>query len=114
MYISIYQSQQMKQDDYFLNQIDILGRVLGKIIADLLQLKSKGQVMEGIEVASEALKSELDLDINDLLLLPIEKLIAVLQNKNKLNLDHLAKKFSENREIFNRKFYPGRPPPLAQ
>ena len=45
----------MKQDDYFLNQIDILGRLLGKIIADLLQLISKGKIMEGIEVASEVI-----------------------------------------------------------
>lgn len=81
----------MKQDDYFLKQIDILGRVLGKIITDLLQLKSKGQIMDGIEVTSEALKSELDLDINDLLLIPTEKLIDVLQKKNKLNLDHFEK-----------------------
>lgn len=81
----------MKQDDYFLKQIDILGRVLGKIITDLLQLKSKGQIMDGIEVTSDALKSELDLDINDLLLIPIEKLIDVLQKKNKLNLEHFEK-----------------------
>ena len=39
----------MKQDDYFLKQIDILGRILGKIVSDLLKLKSKGEIMESVE-----------------------------------------------------------------
>ena len=39
----------MKQNDYFLKQIDNLGRILGKILADLLSLKSQGEVIEIME-----------------------------------------------------------------
>ena len=56
----------MKQDDYFLKQIDILGRILGKIVSDLLKRKSKGEIMESIEITSQALKSELDLNLNEI------------------------------------------------
>ena len=56
----------MKQDDCFLKQIDILGRILGKIVSDLLKLKSKGEIMESIEITSQALKSELDLNLNEI------------------------------------------------
>ena len=60
----------MKQDDYFLKQIDILGRILGKIVSDLLKLKNKGEIMESIEITTQALKNELDLNLNEILLLP--------------------------------------------
>lgn len=81
----------MKQDDYFLNQIDILGRVLGKILADILHLKKQGQVMDGIETTCQVLKSELDFNLSELIVIPNEKLIEILLSNNKVKLEHLEK-----------------------
>ena len=55
----------MRQDDYFLNQIDILGRILGKVIADLLQLNSPDNILQ-IDSINEAVKNGLDLDLEDI------------------------------------------------
>lgn len=81
----------MKQDDYFLKQIDILGRILGKILADLLNLKSQGEVVEIMEITSQSLKSELDLDLNELLNISNSDLIKFLQEDKKFNNGHLEK-----------------------
>lgn len=81
----------MKQDDYFLNQIDILGRVLGKVLADIFHLKKQGQVMDGIETISQALKAELDFDLSELLAIPNENWIEILLSSEKIKLEHLEK-----------------------
>lgn len=81
----------MRQDDYFLNQIDLLGRVLGKIIADLLNLKNQGQIIEGIDTVSQILKNELDFDLNGIILIPTEDLVEFIDQKNKLSIDNLEK-----------------------
>jgi hypothetical protein len=81
----------MKQDDYFLKQIDILGRILGKIVSDLLKLKNKGEIMESIEITTQALKNELDLNLNDILLLQNEKIVEFLQEEKKFDNGHLDK-----------------------
>ena len=69
-------------------QIEQLGKVLGKILADFLGLKSKGQVSQGIEISNEQLKSELDIDINKLITLPKNELKDYLL-KRKLTENHL-------------------------
>ena len=81
----------MIQDDYFLKQIDILGRTLGKILANLLNLKSQGEIIEVIEITAQSLKSELDLDLNELLNISNNNLIKFLQDHKKFNADHLEK-----------------------
>jgi hypothetical protein len=81
----------MIQDDYFLKQIDILGRTLGKILANLLNLKSQGEIIEVIEITAQSLKSELDLDLNELLNISNNNLINFLQDDKKFNADHLEK-----------------------
>jgi hypothetical protein len=81
----------MKQDDYFLKQIDLLGRILGKIVSDLLKLKSKGEIMESIESITLALKNELDLNLNEILLLDNEDFLKFLQEEKKLNNENLEK-----------------------
>ena len=48
----------MQQEDFLKRQIDQLGQVLGKILADLIGLKAVGQIGEGIEASSQALKKE--------------------------------------------------------
>jgi hypothetical protein len=81
----------MIQDDYFLKQIDILGRTLGKILANLLNLKSQGEIIEVIEITARTLKSELDLNLNELLNTSNTNLIKFLQDDKKFNSDHLEK-----------------------
>ena len=80
----------MKQDDYFLRQIDILGRILGKILTDLFGIKSKGEIIE-LESVSQILKNELDLDLHYILLLPNDELIGYLNQKYNFNNDNFEK-----------------------
>jgi len=77
----------LEQEDYIKRQIDQLGRVLGKILADLVGIKAHGQASQGIESASQTLKNELGLNIDDLTLIPTDSFLKTL-------LD--TKKFSDN------------------
>ncbi len=56
----------MKQDDYFLKQIDILGQILGRILSDLLKLKNKGERKDIIEITNHELKKELEINLNEI------------------------------------------------
>jgi len=78
----------MQQEDWLIRQINQLGRVLGKILSDLLGLKAQGRVSEGIEVAEQALKGELDLDINDLAAMPSERFIITLREEKQFTDDN--------------------------
>ena len=57
----------MIQRDIIQQQIEALGRVLGKIVTAFLGLKSQGKVAEGFQIANQQFKSELDIDIDKLL-----------------------------------------------
>lgn len=81
----------MRQDDYFLRQIDILGRILGKILTDLLKKKGIGEIMDTVEVTAQALKSELDIDLSSLLLVGNENLVEFLKTEKKFGEQHLEK-----------------------
>jgi hypothetical protein len=81
----------MRQDDYFLRQIDILGRILGKILTDLLKKKGIGEIMDTVEVTAQALKSELDIDLSSLLLVDNENLVEFLKTEKKFGEQHLEK-----------------------
>jgi hypothetical protein len=81
----------MQQEDWLMKQINLLGRVLGKILADLLGLKSQGQVGLGIEAAEQTLKNELDLDIDDLILIPTDQFIKTLQEGKNFSDEDLEK-----------------------
>ncbi len=83
----------MAQHDYLKKQTDQLGRVLGKILSDLLGLKEKGMIHDGIEATSQAFKSNLDIDIEELITLPTEDFVHVLQTEkgfHNVNLEILA------------------------
>jgi hypothetical protein len=81
----------LQQEDFIKRQIDQLGQVLGKILADFLGLKTQGQISEGIEAADQALKSGLDLNVDDLTSIPTEKFIKSLQEVKKLSNDNFDK-----------------------
>lgn len=83
----------MEQQDHLKKQIDQLGRVLGKILSDLLGLKNQGQINDGIEITNQALKGELDLDMQALIDIQTDNFINTLKiekNFNNENLDKLA------------------------
>lgn len=77
----------MEQEDYIKRQIDQLGRVLGKILADLTGLKSQGKTSVGIEAVDQVVKNELDFTIDEMTSIPTEKFINILQGGRKLSND---------------------------
>ena len=81
----------MRQDDYFLRQIDLLGRILGKILTDLLKKKGTGEIMDSVEVTTQALKNELDIDLSSLLLVDNESFVEFLKTEKKFGEQHLEK-----------------------
>jgi ABC-type proline/glycine betaine transport system ATPase subunit len=88
----------MEQQDYLKRQIDQMAKVLGKIIADITGLKDQGKVNEGMEIADQTMKSELALDMGDLLKIPKNEFIDTLLNKKQVhyeNLEQFAEMLSE-------------------
>ena len=81
----------MEQQDYLMRQFNILGRVLGRMLSDLVGLKSQGKMVDGIEVATQALKSELDIDINELVDIPTNDFVEFLVSEKDYTNDNLDK-----------------------
>lgn len=79
----------MQQEDWFMRQINLLARVFGKLIADLLRLKTQGRVSEGIEEAEQTFNNELDLDLDTLISLPEDQLIRTLLEERRAGDDIL-------------------------
>ncbi|MEO6904385.1 MAG: hypothetical protein ABI315_14695 [Bacteroidia bacterium] len=78
----------MEQRDLIKDQIEQLGKVLGKILSDFLKLKSKGQVSPGMEIANQRLLSEVDINIEKVMTLSKKELEDYLKSR-KLTADHL-------------------------
>lgn len=81
----------MFRKDYIQKQLEQLGRVIAKVIADLSGLKTDGATDEGLRLARNTMQAELDVELNDLIALKpddtIEFLIAEKQLiPGKLNL----------------------------
>jgi hypothetical protein len=81
----------MERRDYLQKQIDELGKVLGKILSNLLGLKNQGEMNEGIEITNQALKTELELDIESLLAIPTDEFVKMLQSKKEFSNESLDK-----------------------
>ena len=94
----------MIRQDYFLKQIEELGRVLGQILAKMLGLKNNALAGRQIEEACQTLQNEAELDIEQLLKVPSDKFVQVLQENRAMddaNLDSFAAilfHFAENTE----------------
>lgn len=83
----------MEQQDYLKRQIDQIGQLLGQMLADLLDLKGQGKISEGIEITNQSLKSELGIDIQELMNIPVDDFISKLKTGKVFgneNLDKLA------------------------
>ena len=96
----------MEQRDYLMRQIEQMGRVLGKILADLIGLKQQGQVSEGMGIVEQTLKSELDIDIYELIKIPVDDFVETLKKDKNFadeNLDSFADLLFHIAGIFNQK-----------
>lgn len=80
----------MEQEDYLKRQIDQLGRVLGKILTGLLGFVNKGQASLGIEIANQSLKTELDLNIEELDDLKNDSFIKKLKSEKNFTNENLS------------------------
>ncbi|GHS94702.1 hypothetical protein FACS1894207_3360 [Bacteroidia bacterium] len=56
----------MEQRDFLVRQAELFGRVLGKILAYLLGLKTPEEISEGIEVVSLTFEEELGFSLDEL------------------------------------------------
>ncbi len=81
----------MKQDDFVLKQIDLLGKILGKIISDLLNIKNNSEIFDVYQFVSENLKKELNLELDVLLDLNENELIALLTIENHFDSNNIEK-----------------------
>ncbi len=72
----------MEQRDLLRDEIEQISKVIAQIVANLLGLKSKGSIMQGIEITNEQLKTELNIDIEALLQLDKTALQAYLAEQN--------------------------------
>jgi len=79
------------QEDFLKRQFDQLGKALGRILANLMDLKDKGETIEALEVTDRALKKELGMDIDQLLAIPEERFVHLFNEHEKLNIRHLDK-----------------------
>lgn len=83
----------MEQRDFLKREIDLLGQVLGKMVAYLLGLKSGDMSTAGAEVVNTTLKKEVDLDLEELLAVDADYLIDFLivdKGFREENLDQLT------------------------
>ena len=57
----------MEHRDLIKDQIEQLGKILGKIFSNFMGLKTEGNITAGMEIAEQNFKEELDLDIEIIL-----------------------------------------------
>lgn len=79
----------MIQRDFIKRQLEELGRAITKVITDMLKLKELGKEDDGIIMAQETLKSTFDLDVENILSRPVEKIAETLAKEKNLSIVHL-------------------------
>ena len=83
----------MIQRDFLVRQAEELGKVLGKIVAQLLGLKDNALAGQQIEETCQTWLNDVNLDLNQLLESPPDNFVQILQEKdgmNDANLDSFA------------------------
>lgn len=87
----------MEHRDLIKEQIEQIGRVLGRLLADFFSMKTEGDLDLAIEETNAQLKSELDLDIDQLIHFSSEDLAKyILERKFRdTDIEKLANYFYE-------------------
>jgi hypothetical protein len=80
----------VKQDDYLLNQIDLFGKVLAKIITQLLKRKTNNEIFEVSEATIQISEKEAPITIAELLELSNDKLTEFFLS-HEFQLNHFEK-----------------------
>ena len=81
----------MEQRDYFLRQIEQMGKVLGKILARLFKFKSGNSAELTIESIEETFQNELELNFHSLISLPNDDFIEILTVEKQFDNDSIEK-----------------------
>ena len=92
-YFKKAKKNEMEERDYLKRQIDVLGRILGKLLSDLLEKKGNGEIVGGIELTNQILNEELNLTIEKITEIPEEDFVNFLETEKKFtneNLEQLA------------------------
>ena len=71
----------MQQRDIIKDQIEQLGKVLGKLITLMLGLKGNGDILDNIQQVAEEFDTELHIDLNKLIALEQEEFQKALAEK---------------------------------
>lgn len=81
----------MGQEDYLKRQLDQLGQVLAKMLGDLLGLKNKAAIHDGIEQVNQSLKTELGFTSDEFAALSDAEFIRFLEDEKGFRNAHLEK-----------------------
>ena len=79
----------MEKRDYLMDQIEQLGQALAMIFSKLMDFRNQGKVPEAIEMTSLSLKSELNLDLDELLAIPTDEFVSRMKEDKKFNYANL-------------------------
>jgi len=79
----------MEKRDYLIDQIEQLGQALARIFSKLKDIRNQGKVPEAIEMTSLSLKSELNLDLDELLAIPTDDFVIRMKEDKKFNYANL-------------------------
>jgi len=79
----------LEKRDYLMDQIEQLGRALAMIYSKLLGFRNEGKVPEAIEMTTLSLKTELDLDLDELAAIPTEDFLSRMKDDKKFNYANL-------------------------
>lgn len=79
----------MEKRDYLIDQIEQLGQALARIFSKLKDIRNQGKVPEATEMTSLSLKSELNLDLDELLAIPTDEFVIRMKEDKKFNYANL-------------------------
>lgn len=81
----------MEQSDFLQRQLDLLGRILGKALTDLLGIKNNSQIIEEFETIHQIVTNELNISLKELIELKKEAFIELVTSNPKFNLTNIEK-----------------------
>jgi hypothetical protein len=77
------------RQDYLKKQIDQMARVLGKLLADVLGLKSDGNILDANELVQEVFTKELGFEFDEILQTPVDDLLRFCREEKKFTEEHM-------------------------